>query len=314
MNLKNTMFVLVIVVFILQMLPSKEDTSLKDLNTSQKKVIALSTFPLYDIAKNIAKDKIITYMILPIGVDIHSYEPTPKDIVKLHLSSLVIYNGASLEPWISNLNFKNKNIDMSKYVDLIEITKKGHNKHEHHKESCSHEKIDPHYWLSISNMKKATIKITSQIIELDIENKDFYLENQRNYINKLEKLDLLYKDKLKTCKKKEILTKHNAFSYLANSYGFEVLSLSSISPDAQVDAKSMINLIKHVKEHNISTIFYESFASSRAIQAIANESKVKVKVLQPLANVTADEKKQNLSYEDIMKENLVKLQEAMECR
>lgn len=298
------------------MMVLKQDAAIasKDLNVSQKPVVALSTFALYDIAKNIAKDKLITYMILPVGVDIHSYEPTPKDIVKLYHSSLVIYSGASLEPWIDRLNFKNKSLDMSKYVDLLEVDKSSHKKHEHHDDSCNHGVIDPHYWLSIANMKKASNEITAQFIDLDTQNKEFYLNNQKQYIARLDALDSLYKAKLKQCNKKEILTKHNAFSYLANNYDFNILSLSSISPDAQADAKSMISLIKHIKEHNISTVFYESFSSSRAIRSIAKESNVKVEVLQPLANITADEQKQDLSYEDIMKQNLEKLVEAMDCR
>ncbi len=309
MNLKNTMFILVIVVFLLQMIVLKQDAKLDEKisrDDSSKPIIALSSFPLYDIAKNIAQDKLITYMILPVGVDIHSFEPNPKDMVKLHRSSLVIYSGASLEPWIANWHFKNKSIDMSKYVDLMRLDK---HEHEH-----NHGAYDPHYWLSIANMKKATLEITKQIIALDIENEAFYLTNQKRYIEKLDALDRLYKKSLLTCRKKEILTNHDAFSYLARSYDFKIVSLSSISPDSEADAKHIIKLINHIKEHNVSTIFYESFASSQAIKTIAKESSVKVEQLQPLANITADEAKQNLSYEDIMKANLVKLIDAMECR
>ena len=314
MNLKNTMFVLVIVVFLLQMVVLKQDakTTSNDLNITQKPVVALSTFALYDIAKNIAKDKLVTYMILPIGTDIHSFEPNPKDIVKLNLSSLVIYSGASLEPWIANLNFKNKNIDMSKHVELIQI--KEHTHHKHDAKSCSHKGVDPHYWLSITNMIKATKVMTDAFIDLDKVNKDFYLQNQKSYIASLKKLDELYKNTLLECKNKEILTNHNAFSYLADSYGFEIHSLSAVSPDAEVDAKSMISLIKRIKEHHTSTIFYESFVSSKAMESVAHEANIKVDVLQPLANITSKELEENLSYVDMMKQNLVKLKNVMDCR
>ena len=318
MNLKSTMFILVIVVLLLQIILFKQDTKITsdEVEVLKKQSIALSTFPLYDIAKNIAKDKMQTYMILPIGVDVHSYEPNPKELVRLYESSLVIYSGADLEPWVSRLNFQNKTIDMSKYVDLINLDESSHEEHghEHNDDSCSHGSLDPHYWLSINNMIKATKKITSAMIELDITSKDFYLENQNKYIEKLQFLDAEYKSSLSTCKTREILTNHNAFSYLGQNYGFEIISLSELSPDAQTNAKNMIKLIEHIKEHDISTVFYESFASSRAISAIAKESNIKVEVLQPLANITADEEKQNFSYEDIMRQNLSKLKEAMDCQ
>jgi len=315
MNLKNTMFILVIVVFLLQMMVLKQDAQLA--NEPEEKVsklrIALSTFPLYDIAKNIAQDKIDTYMILPFGVDIHAYEPNPKDIVKLHKSDLIIYSGVSLEPWIDRLTFESKTIDMSKFVDLIELDSHSHKDHVH-SESCSHGSTDPHYWLSIKNMKETTRQITGACIELDPENKDFYLRNQTKYLQTLEALDVEYKNALSECRHNEILTNHNAYSYLAHSYGFKVLSLSQLSPEASVNAKNMIKLIEHVKEHNLSTIFYENFASSQAISTVAKESNVIVDVLQPLANITADEARENLSYSDIMRINLKKISKAMDCR
>ena len=76
----------------------------------------------------------------------------------------------------------------------------------------------------------------------------------------------------------------------------------------------MIKIIEHVNEHNISTIFFESFVSDKAMKSIALEAKVSVDVLQPLGNITANEAKKNLTYEDIMKINLEKISKALECK
>ena len=86
------------------------------------------------------------------------------------------------------------------------------------------------------------------------------------------------------------------------------------APEAEPSAKTMIELIKHIKEHKVGTVFFESFASDRAIKSIAKEAKVKVDMLQPLGNITADEAKANLSYEDIMRQNLQKIAQALECK
>jgi zinc transport system substrate-binding protein len=93
-----------------------------------------------------------------------------------------------------------------------------------------------------------------------------------------------------------------------------VEALSGLSPEAEPSAKNMVKLIEHVKEHNISTIFFESFVSDRAIKSIAKEANTKVDVLQPLGNITADEAKQNLSFEDIMRQNLTKISKALHCQ
>ena len=130
----------------------------------------------------------------------------------------------------------------------------------------------------------------------------------------LNRLDSQYKSKISECKLDTIIVNHNAFSYLSHNYGFHVEALSGLSPEAQPSAKNMIKLIEHIKEHNISTIFFESFVSDKAIKSIAHDAKVSVDVLQPLGNITANEAEKNLSYEDIMKINLEKISKVLECK
>jgi len=306
MNIKNIVFTLIIVAFISVLIMKQEDSKVD--TTQNKPTIALSTFSLYDIAKHIVGDTAEPFMILPFGVDAHSYEPNPSKVVKIYKSALVVYSGAGLEPWIDGFEFKNKAIDMSLHVELKELQGDDHH-HEHTHDSS----IDPHYWLDFSNMIKATKIITKELVALFPKNKTLYETNKDKYIKMLKNLDKDYAKQLSTCRANTIVLNHNAFSYVASRYGFKVESLSGLSPDAQPSAKSMVELIEHVKEYKIKTIFFESFVSDKAIKSIAKEAKVKVDVLQPLGNITADEARQNLSYEDIMRINLLKLSKALEC-
>lgn len=278
----------------------------------QKVKIAASTFSLYDISKNIAADSAEVFMIVPFGVDIHSYEPTPKQMINILKSDLVIYSGAGLEPWINKFEFKNKTLDMSSHVKLINLNDDAH---EHsHDEHHRHGGTDPHYWLDIDNMIIATKQITKELTELFPQNKEAYLKNRDAYIAMLKKLDNEYSRKLSSCALDTIIVNHNAFSYPARRYGFKVEALSGLSPEAEPSAKNMMKLIRHVKEHNISTIFFESFISDKAIKSIAKEAGVTCDVLQPLGNITANEAKSGLSYKDIMKINLEKISKALGCR
>ena len=307
MNFKNIIFTLVIVAFIAVLIMKQE--SPKQNTTQTKPTIALSTFSLYDITKNIVGDTAEPFMILPFGVDAHSYEPNPKQVAKIYKSALVVYSGAGLEPWIDGFEFKNKAINMSLHVELRKL--EGH--HHHHSHNNSESSTDPHYWLDFTNMIKATNLITKELIALFPKHKKLYETNRDKYITMLKNLDKEYAKNLSTCRLDTIVVNHNAFSYLASRYGFEVEALSGLSPEAQPSAKSMTEIIEHVKEHKLKTIFFESFVSDKAIKSIAQEAKVQVDVLQPLGNITADEAKQNLTYEDIMKENLEKLSKALEC-
>ncbi len=308
-NFKKIIFILVVIVFALQIFLMQKDEK-KD-SSVKLPLVAVSTFSLYDIAKNISQDTLNVFMILPVGVDAHSFEPTPKLMADISKSDLVVYSGAGLEPWIGGFDFKSKVIDISKYVTLKELGSQHHNQAENEEHNSA---FDPHYWLDIDNMIKATNIISAEFIKISPENKELYIKNSEKYIAMLQALDSDYKQTLSTCQKKTIIVNHNAFSYISQRYGFSVEALSGFSPEAEPSAKNMARLIEHVKEHNISTVFFESFVSDRAIKSIADEAKVGVDVLQPLGNITADEQEQNLGFEDIMRINLAKLSKALECQ
>ena len=307
-NLKNIIFVLVVIAFIFAITTLSNKTQNGD--GVSKPMFSLSTFSLYDIAHHIAGDSVELVMILPFGVDPHSFEPTPKLMAKISNSKLVVYSGAGLEPWTDGFDFKGRVIDMSHHVKLRKLDPH----HHHHDKNHHSSEFDPHYWLDISNMILATNLITDELIKISPQNKELYLKNRDSYIKTLNKLDDDYKKTLSSCHGDTIIVNHNAFSYMANNYNFHVEALSGLSPEAQPSAKKMIELIEHVKEHNISTVFFESFVSDKAIKSIAGEAKVSVDVLQPLGNITADEAKQKLSFEDIMRENLQKISKALKCR
>ena len=299
----SIILVLITIIFTIQLIYTKDDTKKDISNTS----IGLSTFALYDITKHIVGDTKELFMLMPFGADLHSFEPTPKLIAKMQNASLIIYNGTGLQHWIEEFDFKHNSLDTSKYVKLKKVTSK--DEHEHH-----HGAIDHHYWLDIDNMIKMTKVITKELIKLYPHDRELYIKNEKTYISMLKKLDDDFKQKLSNCKKDTIIVNHNAFSYLSDKYNFHTKSLSGLSPDAQPDAKTMINLINTIKKHNLSTVFFESFASDKAIKSIAKEANVKVDILQPLGNITADEAKKNMTYEDIMRENLKKISTALECK
>ncbi len=309
---KKIIFILVIALFFLQVFVMSQGS--KEEKSIQKPIISLSTFSLYDIAEHISEKTVELVMILPIGVDAHSYEPTPKMMTKLEKSALVVYSGAGLEPWTAAFNFKNKTINMSDFVKLRELESDEHDIHSHHDHQCAHNKIDPHYWLDIENMKKATNVITDELIKILPKNKTIYLKNRDKYLQMLTDLDALYKKELNSCYLDTIIVNHNAFSYLSHEYGFHVKALNGFSPDTQVSPKDIIRILNEIKMHKVSTIFFESFVSDKAIKSLAKDANVAVDTLQPLGNITKTESEQHYTYENIMKQNLIKISKALICK
>lgn len=309
-HLKKIVFAfiaLIMILFLFFMSQNKEprDSALK---------VAVSSFALYDIVKHIAGESVHIINILPFGVDVHSFEPTPKLVASLEESDLIFYSGAGLEPWTRGFTFTGKTIDMSEHVKLRALGSDELEHHNHHDEQGSQSNIDPHYWLDFQNMADAAQTATEELTKLAPQNAALYETNKEAYIQMLKNLDVEYAKALKNCAHDTIFVNHNAFSYLSKRYGFHVESLNGFSPEAEPSPKNMAKLIEHIKEDNIKTIFFENFASDRAIKSISKDTNVNVDVLQPLGNITADEADQNLSYENIMRKNLEKISKALMCQ
>ena len=308
-NLKIIFVVLFVAIVAIFLFISMEKEQVKQ----SKPIVGVTTFALYDITKHIAGDTVNLVNILPFGVDPHSFEPTPKLMVKIAKSRVVFYSGAGLEPWIANFQFKGKAVNISKYVDLRELKSNGDGEQAVTKQNMHTSSLDPHYWLDFSNMQKATAVITKELIALIPKNKKLYLQNEHKYIKMLQGLNTLYKKALTLCKNDTVVISHNALGYLANKYNFKVQSLTGLSPEAEPSAQDVNRIFKDIKLEGLDTIFFENFVNDKLIKSIAHDAKIKFELFEPLGTITADEAKVGLTYEDIMKRNLKKLAKALQC-
>ncbi len=309
-NLKIVLLILVLLLAALFVVMQNE----KKPPSVEKPIVGVTTFALYDITKHIAGNTCTVINILPFGVDPHSFEPTPRLMTGIEKSSLVFYSGAGLEPWIHGFKFKHKAVNISKYVKLRKLTEAEIAQDHEHEHEAHHQAIDPHYWLDFDNMKIATEVITKELIALQPQNKELYSKNRDKYMKMLNELNEEYTKTLSNCKQKNVVVSHNALGYVANKYGFHVESLTGLSPEAQPSAKAIRRIFQDIHAKGIQTIFYENFVNDKVTKTIAKDANITVDVFQPLGNITADEARAGMTYEDIMKQNLQKLSKALMCK
>ena len=307
--LASVLVVLFILVEVFTLNQNKEEA------VDKKPLVTVSSFFLYDITEHIAKNDVEIINILPFGVDPHSFEMTPSIMSKIEKSSLVFYSGAGLEPWVDKMTFKSKSIDMSTHMKLRHLSSGEGKSHQHHHEDehTVHNTLDPHYWLDFDNMKNATDVVTQELISLLPKNREIYLQHRDIYLKMLQKLDENYSKKLKTCKVHHLILNHNSMGYLADRYNFHSESLSGLSPDAQPTPYDIKRILHEIEENSVNTIFFENFVNAKVIKTIARDTGIKVEVIESLGNITADEAKLHLSYEDLMYKNLEKLSKALKC-
>jgi zinc transport system substrate-binding protein len=284
--------------------------------------VYVSTFALYEAANNVANGAMEIHSIVPLGSDPHMFSPNPTQVANISNAELFVYNGAGFEVWAKSLTNTlpktTKVIDMSQYVQLHQSDKheehshengEHHDEHEHH-----HGTHDPHYWLDIDNMIKMTQTLEADFSKLLPQKAPQFHQNSTAYIIELKKLQSEYVTQLAQCKKRTIITNHDAFGYLARSNNLKNISVIGLSSDEQPSAQTVAHVIKEIKEHGIKTIFFEEMVNDNVSQTIAKETGAKAVSLQPLENITQDELNAHQTYLFIMRENLTKLKIALECR
>lgn len=315
MNTKRLIFVGIILIIVgisMNYFVAKSPTLMKQ---DDKPIIAVSTFTLYEVSSVIAGDTLEVFPIVPLGSDAHMFSPSPSGVAQISNSVFFIYNGAGFETWAQSLKqtlpSAVKVIDMSKHVTLLKSdhAHDDHTDHEEHQDGG----YDPHYWLDIDNMIKMTQTLEAEFSQHFPANAQRYHKNASAYIVKLEKLKADYQAQLKECKNRTLVSNHDAFGYLAHANALENISIIGLSSDEQPSANIIAQIVARVKEHGIKTIFFEEMINDNVAQTIAAETGAKAQPLQPLENISENELKSHQTYESIMRTNLAKLTEAMEC-
>ena len=147
--------------------------------------------------------------------------------------------------------------------------------------------------------------------QADPANKDDYKKNADAYIGKLKALDEVLQTGLKDVKHKDFVTQHAAFGYLAKEYGLTQVPIAGLSPEQEPAPDKMADIIKFAKENQVKTIFFETLVDPKIAQTVAKEIGAKTDVLNPIEGLTDEDKKNNLDYIGIMKNNLEALKKAL---
>lgn len=297
--------------------------------TIDKPIIITTLFPFYDITSKLVADKAEISLLLPPGVEPHSFEPTPQDTIKIQAADIFIYTGDIMEPWVkdivANLPDSVTVIDTSKGINLIKSQDDhSHDDHGHDdehghedekKENKSGSNLDPHFWLDFNNTIIATNTISKAISELNIVDNNNLDQNKNNIVTALEQLDTDYSNTLSKCTNKTILQAgHRTFEYLARKYKLEYVTTEELSPNSDTSAQDIAKLVQKVRETKAKAIFSEELVEPRIANTISSETGVPVLELNGAHNISSEQFQAKTSFVDIMRKNLENLSIGLECK
>jgi zinc transport system substrate-binding protein len=277
---------------------------------SKKLIVIASLFPLYDFARNIGQDRADVSFLLPPGLEAHSFEPKPGDMVRLNQANVFLYTNSAMEPWVQDVlkgvqNRDLKVIESGQGIAMIS---------DHDRRGHDHGGADPHIWLDFSNAVKMVDHILAGFIEKDPLNRDFYQGNADAYKTKLNDLDRQFREGLSGCRKKIIVHGgHSAFGYLAQRYGLKYVAVSGFSPDAEPTPAGMVRISKTMKANGLNHLFYEELLLPRIAESIARETGSSLLMLHGAHNVSKDEFERGVSFMDLMQINLQNLKRGLQC-
>lgn len=268
--------------------------------TSNKPVVTTSFYPLYFFTSQIAGDKANVYNITPAGAEPHDYEPSTQDMAHIEDSQLLVLNGANLESWADKIK-QNLSDKQTLVIAVGEVAN-------------SQTPNDPHTWLDPVLAKNEVELILKGLKQIDPANTDFYQTNAQNLLVKLNNLDASFRQGLSSCVKKDIVTSHSAFAYLANEYHFNQISIAGLSPDAEPSVQKIIEVSDFAKTNQVKYIFFESLVSPKLSQTIATETGAQTLVLNPIEGLTDQEIQSGKNYFTEMESNLTNLKLALSCQ
>lgn len=310
-----------------------------DTNKTDKLSIVTTIFPEYDWVREILGDKAdnaeIT-MLLDNGVDLHSYQPTADDIVKISDCDLFIYVGGESDEWVedalrnaANGNMKVINLlevlgDSVKTEEIVEGMQEEEHEHEdaeehEHEDAEEHEheeEADEHVWLSLKNAKMLVRVISKALQELDPDSKDIYAANADAYVKKLSALDAEYQTAVDAASNKTILFGDRfPFRYLVDDYGLRYYAaFVGCSTETEAGFETISFLAKRVDEWKLPCVLTIEGAQHKIAETVVRNTTAKnqrVLTMDSMQSTTSKDVKNGTTYLSVMEKNLSVLKEAL---
>lgn len=279
--------------------------------------VVTTLFPLYDFARVIGGDRAEVVLLLPPGMEAHTFEPKPDGIINVNRSSLFIFTNRFMEPWAADI-VNGINGGTTRVVDAssgARLLRGGRDDHHDHDADQHGEGMDPHLWLDFANAQRMVDTILAGFVAVDPEHGAYYRANAAAYKAKLAELDDRYRSGLASCRTRIFLHGgHYAFGYLANRYGLRYESAYAVAANAEPSPAKLVHLIRQVKAHGLRHIYTEELVEPRIADTIARETGAQVLRLHGAHNISRSELAAGVTFLSLMEQNLTNLRIGLQCR
>lgn len=315
--------------------------------------VTTTLFPYYDFVRQIAGDKVRLRLIIPSGMDSHSFEPTPADIIAIQNSDLFLYNGGEMEQWAEEIldSIGHPGLRTAAMMDFVDVVEEemvegmedghgheedgGHHYAGHELEEQDHSdegenisgqkeylpgqlheiEYDEHIWTSPVKAMEIVRVIGGLLEEEDPGHQAFYRENTEKYCSALEELHQAFLEVMEE-REQDMMIVGDKFPlrYFADTYHLSYrAAFSGCGGESEPSARTIAYLIEQVREKNLPAVYYLELSSHRVAEIIGEETGAKPLLFHSCHNVTRREFDEGITYLQLMEQNVKNLKIGLEA-
>jgi zinc transport system substrate-binding protein len=265
--------------------------------------VVTAFYPLQFLSQRIGADAVTVRDLTKPGAEPHDVELNPRQVGQISDAGLVVYL-RGFQPAVDEAvaqEAKGRAFDVASVVPLLELTG------DDDAETASGK--DPHLWLDPIRFATIAVQLGVRLGQADPAHAADYTARADALRTGLTELDAEYSAGLRTCARREIVTSHTAFSYLADRYGLDQVGITGLSPEAEPSPHRLAEVAREARATGATTIFFETLVSPKVAETVAREIGAETAVLDPLEGLTDPD----ADYFSVMRANLTTLTKALGC-
>ncbi|UJR81905.1 metal ABC transporter substrate-binding protein [Sandaracinus amylolyticus] len=283
--------------------------------------VAVSIFPLYDVARRVAGDRLDVVCVLPPGRSEHGYDPTPREVARVTDARLAVLVGLEMDEWAERIvrgasdaepemlelgpRLEPRRLTAHEVGDeLDEHEEEGHHDEEEHHHH--HGALDPHFWLDPVRMRRAVPILVEAFSRIDAEGAAGFRERGAQVEAELGRLHDEIDARARTWSRRTIVTFHGSFGYYAERYGLRIAAVIEPFPGREPTPRYMQDVLTAIRESGAAALFSEPQLDPRPARVVAQQANVPLFELDPIGGGGS-----STSYEALLRANTDVLERAL---
>ena len=279
--------------------------------------IVVTDFPCYDFVRAVAGDNAEVTMLIRPGSEVHSYEPSPSDVLAMTEADMFIYIGGESDSWVDGMlsslgNEAPHALRMYGCVEGLEEAE-GHHSHDHHDDDHHDHAYDEHIWTNPVYAMQMVEAVAGELIAIDPENADAYRANADSYIAQIGEIDAeirgIVSGAARNCL---VFGDRFPFMHMACEYGIDyAAAFPGCTAESEPSAQTIMALIEKVVSEDIPVVYVIEMSTGNVASAIAEETGAEIATLHSIQNVSVDEFNAGETYVSIMWKNVEALRKGL---